>query len=116
MAHQLPAAVLSKLQQSKNNIRNVCILAHVDHGKTTYVGGKSLASFCFKHFLHDAKHHSAACRLTDGLITANGIISNKLAGDLRYMDSLYVLVMFGTKSAMHACLDAAQRSSGEALP
>ena len=35
MAHQLPTEVLMKLQKSKRNIRNVCILAHVDHGKTT---------------------------------------------------------------------------------
>nr|WCZ58519.1 ribosome assembly protein 1 [Andalucia godoyi] len=40
--------------------RNICVLAHVDHGKTT---------------------------LSDFLIASNGIISNKLAGKVRYMDS-----------------------------
>ena len=40
--------------------RNVCVLAHVDHGKTS---------------------------LSDGLIASNGIISSRLAGQLRYMDS-----------------------------
>ena len=39
---------------------NLCILAHVDHGKTT---------------------------LADGLIASNGIISSRLAGQVRYMDS-----------------------------
>ena len=41
-------------------IRNVCILAHVDHGKTA---------------------------LSDSLLASNGIISARLAGKLRYMDS-----------------------------
>ncbi|KAI6226028.1 Elongation factor 2 [Aphelenchoides besseyi] len=41
-------------------IRNVCIIAHVDHGKTT---------------------------MADCILSSNGIISARLAGKLRFMDS-----------------------------
>jgi ribosome assembly protein 1 len=51
---------LIALQSQPQNIRNICILAHVDHGKTS---------------------------LTDSLIATNGIISPKLAGKIRYLDS-----------------------------
>ncbi|KAI4260642.1 MAG: hypothetical protein LQ352_000204 [Teloschistes flavicans] len=51
---------LIALQQQAEGIRNICILAHVDHGKTS---------------------------LADALIATNGIISAKLAGKIRYLDS-----------------------------
>ena len=42
-----------------DKVRNLCIMAHVDHGKTT---------------------------LADSLIATNGIISGKQAGYIKYMD------------------------------
>ncbi|PHH87971.1 hypothetical protein CDD83_8158 [Cordyceps sp. RAO-2017] len=51
---------LVSLQRQSRDIRNICILAHVDHGKTS---------------------------LTDALLATNGIISPKLAGKIRYLDS-----------------------------
>lgn len=61
--HEMPLISPEKLvtlQRVPDRIRNICILAHVDHGKTS---------------------------LTDALLATNGIISPKLAGKVRYLDS-----------------------------
>lgn len=49
-----------RLQNDPSCIRNICIVAHVDHGKTS---------------------------LSDSLLASNGIISQRLAGKVRYLDS-----------------------------
>jgi ribosome assembly protein 1 len=47
------------LASTPRQVRNLCVLAHVDHGKTT---------------------------LSDCLIAHNGLIHPKMVGKLRYMD------------------------------
>lgn len=53
-------SALTTTLRAQSKIRNICVLAHVDHGKTT---------------------------LSDHLIGSNGLIHPRLMGELRYMDS-----------------------------
>merc|ERR1712063_58919 len=51
---------LREIMNHKNNIRNMCVIAHVDHGKST---------------------------LTDSLISKAGIIADSKAGEARFTDT-----------------------------
>ncbi|KAL3423198.1 elongation factor Tu GTP binding domain-containing protein [Phlyctema vagabunda] len=83
---------LVALQRNPDGIRNICILAHVDHGKTS---------------------------LTDALIATNGIISPKLAGKIRYLDSRPDEQLRGItmeSSAISLYFSMLRRSAPEAAP
>ncbi|KAF2733593.1 elongation factor 2 [Polyplosphaeria fusca] len=83
---------LVALQQAAEGVRNICILAHVDHGKTS---------------------------LTDALIATNGIISPKLAGKIRYLDSRPDEQLRGItmeSSAISLYFSLLRRSAPEAKP
>ncbi|KAF3384658.1 Ribosome assembly protein 1 [Penicillium rolfsii] len=83
---------LVRLQRKPEDIRNICILAHVDHGKTS---------------------------LTDSLIATNGIISPKLAGKIRYLDSRPDEQLRGItmeSSAISLFFSMLRRSSPDAAP
>ncbi|MDD3178181.1 MAG: elongation factor EF-2 [Candidatus ainarchaeum sp.] len=57
------AELAAKLMSNRENIRNIAIIAHIDHGKST---------------------------LTDNLVATAGLMSTDLAGEQRFMDS-YIL-------------------------
>ncbi|RYP69374.1 hypothetical protein DL770_008257 [Monosporascus sp. CRB-9-2] len=83
---------LVSLQQHADDVRNICILAHVDHGKTS---------------------------LTDALIATNGIISPKMAGKIRYLDSRPDEQLRGItmeSSAISLYFSMLRRSAPEANP
>ena len=67
---------LQKLQKNAKNVRNICILAHVDHGTL----------FVYSWLLNSLHVLLGKTTLTDDLISTNGIISEKMAGKVRWMD------------------------------
>ncbi|SPO02949.1 probable translation elongation factor eEF4 [Cephalotrichum gorgonifer] len=83
---------LASLQNNADGVRNICILAHVDHGKTS---------------------------LTDVLLATNGIISPKMAGKIRYLDSRPDEQLRGItmeSSAISLYFSMLKRKSPEAQP
>lgn len=50
------------IQSKPQHVRNICVCAHIDHGKTT---------------------------LVDTLLASNNLIAKEHSGQLRYMDYLY---------------------------
>ncbi|CAF4364127.1 unnamed protein product [Rotaria sordida] len=60
MSKQRTEAVVETMSKS-HNIRNMCVIAHVDHGKST---------------------------LTDALVCKAGIITEQQAGERRFTDTL----------------------------
>ena len=71
-------------QNNTKNIRNLCILAHVDHGKTK----TRIAEIAFlSTFLINFHVFKGKTTLADTLLAYNGIISNRMSGKLRYLDS-----------------------------
>ncbi|MCJ1317231.1 Cytoplasmic GTPase/eEF2-like protein (ribosomal biogenesis) [Xylographa vitiligo] len=91
----MPVVTLDKLvalQRNAEDVRNICILAHVDHGKTS---------------------------LSDALIATNGIISPKLAGKIRYLDSRPDEQLRGItmeSSAISLCFSMARRTTSQERP
>ncbi|KAH8599801.1 P-loop containing nucleoside triphosphate hydrolase protein [Bisporella sp. PMI_857] len=67
---------LVALQRNPEGIRNICILAHV----------VSVLRSVINDYDNQIKDHGKTS-LTDALIATNGIISPKLAGKIRYLDS-----------------------------
>eukprot|EP00924_Labyrinthula_sp_SR-Ha-C_P002720 maker-scaffold_13-snap-gene-5.0-mRNA-1 protein AED:0.02 eAED:0.02 QI:0/0/0/0.5/1/1/2/0/948 len=59
-ARRVDHSKFDKLQHKTEQIRNICILAHVDHGKSS---------------------------IADCLLSSNGILSPRLVASLRYLDS-----------------------------
>lgn len=73
---------LASLQTNLSQIRNICILAHVDHGKTTLAD--SLVASNGKLGIFWIRIHLKKSTIRCPPL---GIISQKMAGKMRYMDS-----------------------------
>lgn len=70
---------VSDLNKDASNIRNICILAHVDHGNKSLV-------FLQKSYIYIA----GKTTLADNLIASNGIISSRLVGKVCIVSVVHV--------------------------
>ena len=75
---------LQLLQKNSANIRNICILAHVDHGTgnstSTLFDSIRQYSLVYSLFLPILKGKTT---LVDSLVASNGVISQRQAGKVR---------------------------------
>lgn len=71
---------IKKLQRNASKIRNICILAHVDHG--TLIMDKYFHTQYFDIFysVNGKPNFSGKTTLADYLIASNGVISSRSAG------------------------------------
>lgn len=86
--HAMPCLMPTHTHPQQDRIRNVCVLAHVDHGKTT---------------------------LSDHLIAANGLIHPRLAGEVRCVRAGLRGIARFTTPAQHCCRPSATAEPGAAM-
>lgn len=84
---------LSELQKNPKNIRNICILAHVDHGKQVITSAICMAIIMFRtaafglfqNFNFSINLVLGKTTIADALVASNGIISQRMAGKVRLL-------------------------------
>jgi ribosome assembly protein 1 len=84
---------ISLLQNQTENIRNFCILAHVDHGKELL---RNIQKKCLYSFIIQINSYlisQGKTTLADTLLASNGIISKKMSGKVSL-----ILVQFGSEN------------------
>ena len=89
---------LSELQKNPKNIRNICILAHVDHGEWAQFTVINMLRTCagpwiFQMFMSSIDLFLGKTTIADALVASNGIISQRLAGKVRFTTTyLYLFI------------------------